>query len=83
MIASLSKIKSGKATGGFVRSQHVFLGSPKFASHLNILFNGLVQHNYVPREFLNGTVTHVVKDRDVDKNENIDLFYSRISFLNF
>ena len=79
MIASLSKIKSGKATGGFVRSQHVFLGSPK----LTRLFNGLVQHNYVPREFLNGTVTHVVKDRDVDKNENIDLFYSRISFLNF
>ena len=70
MIMSLSKLKLGKATGGFVRSQHVFLGSPKLAIHLNILFNGLVQHNYVPCEFLNGTVTPVVKDRDGDINDS-------------
>ena len=56
MLAALGKIKSGKASRGFVKSQHVFLGSPKLAVHLNILFNGIVQHSFVPQEFLNGTI---------------------------
>ena len=70
MMAALGKVKMGKASGGFVRGHHIFLGSPKLAVHLNILFNGLLQHNYVPHDFLTGTITPVVKDRDGDINDS-------------
>ena len=66
MLTAFGKIKLGKASGGFVRGQHIFLGSPKLAVHLNILFNGLLQHSYVPHDFLVGTVTPVVKDKEGD-----------------
>ena len=59
-------MKTGKASGGYIKSQHVFHGSPKLAVHLHILYNGLLQHSYVPRDFLSGTVTPVIKDRDGD-----------------
>ena len=64
MLTALGKMKLGKASGGFVKSQHIIFGSPKLAVHLNILYNGLLQHNYVPYDFLCGTITPVVKDRD-------------------
>ena len=38
----LAKLKTGKATGSFVKPQHIFHGSPKLAIHLHILFNGLI-----------------------------------------
>ena len=63
MLSALSKIKLGKATADFVRGQHILLGSPKLAIHLNILYNGLLQHSYIPQDFLNSTITPVVKDR--------------------
>ena len=44
----------------------MFHGSPKFLIHLNILFNSLLNHGYVPQEFLNSTITPVIKDRNGD-----------------
>ena len=70
MLTAFGKIKIGKASGGFVRGQHIFLGSPKLAVHLNILFNGLLQHSYIPHDFLVGTVTPVVKDKEGDINSS-------------
>ena len=57
-------------TDGRIKSQHIFLGSPKLSIHLNILFNGLLQHSYVPYDFLQGTVTPVVKDKEGDINDS-------------
>ena len=62
----LAKIKTGKATGSFVKAQHIFHGSPKLAVHLHILFNGLIQHGYVPYEFLSSTITPIIKSRTGD-----------------
>ena len=66
MLTAIGKMKIGKASGGFVKSQHILFGSPKLAIHLNVLFNGLIQHSYVPQDFLNGTITPVVKDNEGD-----------------
>ena len=34
--------------------------------HLHILFNGLMQHGYVPIDFLGGVITPIVKDNQGD-----------------
>ena len=34
--------------------------------HLQILFNGLIQHGYVPQDFLSGVITPVIKDTEGD-----------------
>ena len=70
MLDALSKMSIGKASSGSIKSQHIFLGSPKLSIHLNILFNGLLQHSYVPYDFLQGTVTPVVKDKEGDINDS-------------
>ena len=61
-----SKMKLGKATAGFVRYEHILHGSPKLLFHLQILFNGLIQHGYVPQDFLSGVITPIVKDNEGD-----------------
>ena len=65
-LISLSEIKIGKASSGLIKSQHILLASPKLAIHLNIFYNGLLQHSYVPCDFLRGVITPVVKDKDGD-----------------
>jgi hypothetical protein len=59
----VEKVKCGKAMGSFIKPQHLFNDSPKLLVHLHLLFNSLIQHGYVPSDFLIGTVTPVVKDR--------------------
>ena len=66
MLSALSKIQLGKASSGLIKSQHILMASPKLAIHLNILYNGLLQHSYVPVDFLRGVITPVVKDKDGD-----------------
>ena len=34
--------------------------------HLHILFNSMIQHGYVPQEFLSGVITPIVKDSEGD-----------------
>ena len=42
------------------------LGSPKLTIHLHLLFNTMIQHSYVPHEFLQGVITPLVKDSQGD-----------------
>ena len=61
-LVCLSKMKTGKATGSFVKPQHLFHGSPLLSVHIHFLFNSLIQHEYVPCDFLQTIVTPVIKD---------------------
>ena len=64
------KIKTGKATGSFVKPQHVLHGSPLLSLHIHLLFNSLIQHGYVPHNFLGSIITLVVKDSSGDLTES-------------
>ena len=66
MLDLVTKIKVGKSSSGRCRPEHVFYGSPELLCHLHILFNGLMQHGYVPIDFLKGVITPIVKDNQGD-----------------
>ena len=66
MLDLVDRMKVGKAAAGFVKYEHILLGSPKLLVHLHLLFNGLIQHGYVPQDFLSGVVTPIVKDAEGD-----------------
>ena len=66
MLEIVKRIKVGKATAGFVRYEHILLGSPKLMFHLHILFNAMIIHGYVPNEFLSGVITPLVKNSEGD-----------------
>ena len=59
-------MKTGKATVDFIHYEHILHGSPRLLIQLQILFNGLIQHGYVPQDFLSGVITPVVKDTEGD-----------------
>ena len=58
----VSRLKAGKATSDGIRPEHVLFGSEKLIVHLLLLFNAMIQHGYVVRDFLQGTITPIVKD---------------------
>lgn len=66
MLSVVSKLKPGKCFSGFMKPEHVLHGSPKLMSHLHILFNGMLQHSFVPTDFLRGAISPVVKDNEGD-----------------
>ena len=66
----ISKIKMGKATGSFVKPQHVFHGPPLLSIHLHLLFNSFIQHEYVPTDFLNSVISPIVKDTSGDYSDS-------------
>ena len=63
---ALSKLKCDKASSTFVKTEHIFHGSPKLALHLQTFFNGCIQHSYVPQDFLTGLVVPIVKNSSGD-----------------
>ena len=69
MVEVLSKLKTGKATSTFLKAEHILLGSPKLAIHLHLLFNAMIQHSYVPKEFLEGVISPLVKDAEGDHSD--------------
>ena len=69
MVELVSKIKVGKATAGVVKPQHFIHGGPRILQHFQILFNGMLQHGFVPTSFLKGTITPVVKDNSGDLSD--------------
>ena len=69
MIDLASKIKVGKATAGVVKPQHFIHGGPRILQHFQILFNGMLQHGFVPTSFLKGTISPVVKDNNGDLSD--------------
>ena len=62
-------LKTGKASASFVKAEHILYGSPRLAYHLHILFNAMIQHSYVPYEFLNGVITPLIKDTEGDHSD--------------
>ena len=64
MLDVMSKLKTGKASASFVKAEHILYGSPRLAYHLHILFNAMIQHSYVPYEFLNGVISPLIKDSE-------------------
>ena len=66
MITLASKVKIGKATAGIVKPQHFMHGGPRLLQHFQILFNSMLQHGFVPTDFLKGTISPIIKDSQGD-----------------
>ena len=66
MITISGKLKEGKSSTTFLTAEHILHGSPKLAAHLHLLFNAFIQHSFVPIDFLNGTISPVVKNSSGD-----------------
>ena len=66
MVEVMSKLKAGKASGSFIKPEHILYGSPQLVVHLHLLFNSLIQHGYVPSEFLQGVISPIIKDPEGD-----------------
>ena len=66
MVDAISKLKTGKSSATFVKAEHILNGSPKLVVHLHILFNAMLQHGYVPSDFLKGVITPLIKDAEGD-----------------
>ena len=66
MLDALFKLKIGKSTSTFIKAEHLFHGCPELACYLHLLYNGLLVHSYMPREFLLGNITPIVKDSNGD-----------------
>ena len=63
---ALSKLKCKKASSTFVKTEHIYHGSPKLALHLQTFFNGCIQHSYVPQDFLTGVIVPIIKNTSGD-----------------
>ena len=66
MMNIAAKVQLGKSSSGICKPEHVLYGSPTLMCHFQLLFNGLIQHGYVPTDFLKGTITPIVKDPQGD-----------------
>ena len=66
MIDIAENLQAGKSSSGAVKPELFLLGAPELLRHFQILFNGMLQHSYVPTEFLNGSITPIVKDSQGD-----------------
>ena len=66
MLTIMSKLKPGKASGSLIKAEHILYGSPKLTIHLQLLFNSMIIHGYVPCDFLRGVITPIVKDAEGD-----------------
>ena len=69
MIDVAANIKAGKSTAGSLRPEHFLLGSGELLRHLQTLFNAMLQHSYVPTDFLRGTISPIVKDSQGDMSD--------------
>ena len=61
MLDIASNVKIGMGTAGQVRPEYILYGAPELMYHFHLLFNGLIQHDFVPTGFLQGTITPIVK----------------------
>ena len=70
MVNVLSRVKTGKSSAGKIRPEHILYGSEKLAIHLHLLFNSMIQHGIVVEDFLNGTITPIIKDAQGDTSDS-------------
>ena len=66
MMNIVAKIKCGKSSSGTCKPEHILFGSPVLICHFHLLFNGLIQHGYVPEDFVKGTITPIIKNPQGD-----------------
>ena len=66
MVNVMSKLKPGKASGSFIKAEHILAGCPQLRIHLHLLFNSMIQHGYVPSDFLKGVISPILKDSEGD-----------------
>ena len=66
MISIARKIKIGKANAGSIRPEHFIHGCPSLLRHFQDLFNNMIQHGFVPTEFMKGSISPIVKDSQGD-----------------
>ena len=66
IVGVMSKLKPGKASGSFIKSEHILFGCPQLTIHLHLLFNSMIQHGYVPNDFLKGVISPIIKDAGGD-----------------
>lgn len=64
VIDMVTSLKGGKAYVGLVKAEHILNGSPKLLVHLQMLFNSMLQHGFIPSLLLRGNISPLVKDRD-------------------
>ena len=69
MITIASKIKVGKASAGIIQPEHFIQGAPGLLGYFHILFNGMIQHGYVPIKFLKGAISPIIKDTKGDVSD--------------
>ena len=70
LLDAIFSLKTGKATGTFLKAEHLFHSSPELLCHLHLVFNALLSHSYLPNEFLYGTVSHIIKDSNGDSTDS-------------
>ena len=64
----MAKLQPGKASGSLIKAEHILHGSPHLVIHLQLLFNSMIQHGYVPSDFLRGVITPIIKDAEGDSS---------------
>ena len=63
----IQKLKSGKAAGfDNISSEHVKYSHPILIMYLKNLFNLIVKHGYVPKQYGDGIIIPLVKDKNGD-----------------
>jgi len=65
----LSKMKLKKCPGfDNVSTEHLIHGGTDLQVHLCLLFNAILKHSYVHREFAHGLITPLLKDKHGDQS---------------
>jgi len=70
MLDIVGRLKTGKATAGFIKQEHIIYGSTELIAHMHISFNGMLQHGFVPTDFLKGIISPIVKDPQGDMSSS-------------
>ena len=66
MVTVIARLQPGKSSGSSIKAEHILNGCPQLTIHLHLLFNSMIQHSYVPSEFLRGVITPIIKDAEGD-----------------
>ena len=70
VIDSVFSMKKGKTCDdSSIHAEHFFNAPLPLFERLQCLFNGMLMHEYVPRQFQSGTIVPIVKDRHGDKGD--------------
>ena len=69
MMTIVGKLKLNKSSASFLKAEHILNGSPQLIVHLQLLFNSILQHSYVPTDFLNGIISPLIKDANGDASD--------------